>query len=253
MKAPGSYQWLLWLLLFLVIGCALLSRVSLLPAWAKEGQPPPESEHPPQYIVQPGDTLYSIARRFGVEVSELMRLNHIQDPTTLKPGQPLLLGEPLPSLSSRGFERRINNATSWEIDEVGNGTALPGLSRPPVIAVSPGEVELLARLVHAEARGEPYEGKVAVAAVVINRVRSGSFPNTIRGVILQPAQFKSVENGQIELPPDQESWRAAQEALAGRDPTGGALYFYNPQKSTALSWWSTRTITAVIGNHNFAR
>ncbi|MDI3281272.1 MAG: cell wall hydrolase [Bacillota bacterium] len=250
MRALDRYQ---RLLLFLAVSCALLAQVFLLPVRAEEGQAPPAPERPRQYIVQPGDTLYSIARRFGVEVSELMRLNHIQDPTTLKPGQPLLLGEPLPALSSRGLERRINNALLPESSAAGSGTASPGLSRPPVVPVSPEEVELLARLVHAEARGEPYEGKVAVAAVVINRVRSGAFPNTIRGVIFQPAQFKSVENGQIELPPDQESWQAAREAIAGRDPTGGALYFYNPQKSTALSWWSTRTVTAVIGNHNFAR
>ncbi len=110
---------------------------------------------------------------------------------------------------------------------------------------------LLARLVHAEARGEPYKGKVAVAAVVLNRVRSSSFPNTISGVIYQKGAFSCVNDGQINLAPDDESIRAARDAMNGWDPTGGCLYFYNP-KGTSDKWIRTRTVKTVIGNHKFA-
>ena len=90
------------------------------------------------------------------------------------------------------------------------------------------ETYLLGRLVHGEARGEPYVGKVAVAAVVLNRVKSPSFPNTISGVIYQSGAFDAVSDGQINLTPDEDSLRAARDALNGWDPTGGCLYYYNP-------------------------
>jgi N-acetylmuramoyl-L-alanine amidase len=101
-----------------------------------------------------------------------------------------------------------------------------------------GDVYLLARAVHGEARGEPYVGKVAVAAVVINRTKSPEFPNTIAGVIYQPEAFTAVSDGQINLAPDEESLRAARDALNGWDPTGGALYYYNPAKTTNAWIWS---------------
>jgi len=110
---------------------------------------------------------------------------------------------------------------------------------------------LLAKLVYAEARGETYKGKVAVAAVVLNRVRSSSFPNTLSGVIYQKSAFTSVSNGSINNTPDSSSIRAALDALNGWDPTGGCLYFYNP-RGTSDKWIRTRTIKTVIGNHSFA-
>ena len=111
---------------------------------------------------------------------------------------------------------------------------------------------LLARLVYAEARGESYKGKVAVAAVVLNRVRSSSFPNTISGVIYQSGAFESVSNGSIYNPPTDECLRAAREAMNGWDPTGGCLYFYNARNVSSSSWILTRTVKTVIGNHSFA-
>ena len=110
---------------------------------------------------------------------------------------------------------------------------------------------LLAKLVYAEARGEPYKGQVAVAAVVLNRVRSASFPNTISGVIYQSGAFSCVSNGSINNTPDSACIRAALEAMNGWDPTGGCLYYYNPKK-TSDSWIRTRTVKTVIGNHSFA-
>ncbi len=113
------------------------------------------------------------------------------------------------------------------------------------------EVYTLARLINGEARGEPYIGQVAVGAVVLNRVKSPSFPNTISGVIYQTGAFDAVSDGQIYLTPSQDSIRAARDAMNGWDPTGGALYYYNPATATS-GWIWTRQITLSIGRHNFA-
>ena len=110
---------------------------------------------------------------------------------------------------------------------------------------------LLAKLVYAEARGEPYKGQVAVAAVVLNRVRSASFPNTVSGVVYQQNAFTCVNNGSINNTPDSSCIRAALDALNGWDPTGGCLYYYNP-KTAVDGWIRTRTVKTVIGNHSFA-
>ncbi len=110
---------------------------------------------------------------------------------------------------------------------------------------------LLAKLVYAEARGESYKGQVAVAAVVLNRVASPDFPNTISGVIYQSNAFTCVNNGSINNTPDASCIRAAREALNGWDPTGGCLYYFNPDK-TSDKWIRTRTVVTVIGNHRFA-
>lgn len=110
---------------------------------------------------------------------------------------------------------------------------------------------LLAKLVHAEARGETYKGQVAVAAVVLNRVASASFPNTVSGVIYQRGAFSSVSNGSINNTPSSSCIRAALDALNGWDPTGGCIYFYNA-KTAEDKWIFTRTVQTVIGNHSFA-
>lgn len=112
--------------------------------------------------------------------------------------------------------------------------------------------KLLAKLVYAEARGESYKGQVAVAAVVLNRVSSSSFPNTISGVIYQTGAFSCVSNGSINNTPNDTAIRAALDAMNGWDPTNGCLYYYNPGK-TSDSWIRTRTVVTVIGNHYFAR
>lgn len=113
------------------------------------------------------------------------------------------------------------------------------------------DVELLARLIHGEARGEPYVGMVAVGAVVLNRVRSSKFPNTIAGVIYQAGAFDAVADGQIHLTPNEQSRRAARDALNGWDPTGGCLYYYNPATATS-KWIWTREVRLNIGDHSFA-
>lgn len=113
-------------------------------------------------------------------------------------------------------------------------------------------VNLLARLVYGEARGEPYTGQVAVAAVVLNRVNSSSFPNTIAGVIYQKGAFNVVDDGQINLSPNSTAVKAAQDALNGWDPSYGAIYYFNPNTATNKWIWS-RPVTVVIGKHRFCK
>lgn len=119
------------------------------------------------------------------------------------------------------------------------------------LSLSETELDLLARVVHAEARGEPYEGQVAVAAVIINRVLHPEFPNTISGVVYEPLAFQVVANGQVNQPASEEAIRAAHDALNGFDPTGGAIYFYNPAK-TSSAWIRSRPVVKTIGKHVFA-
>lgn len=112
--------------------------------------------------------------------------------------------------------------------------------------------DLLAHIIYGEARGEPYIGQVAVAAVILNRIRDGRFPTTIAGVIYQPGAFDAVSDGQINLQPDNTAYRAARDALNGWDPTYGCIYYYNPATATSQWIWS-RPIILSIGRHNFAR
>lgn len=113
-------------------------------------------------------------------------------------------------------------------------------------------VNLLARLVYGEARGEPYTGQVAVAAVVLNRVKSSSFPNTIAGVIYQNGAFDVVKDGQINMSPNSTAIKAAQDALNGWDPSYGAIYYFNPNTAKNKWIWS-RPMTVTIGNHRFCK
>ena len=117
---------------------------------------------------------------------------------------------------------------------------------------SSSDVYLLAKCIYAEARGEPYIGQVAIGAVVLNRVKSSSFPNTIAGVIYQPYAFTAVADGQINLEPNDTAYKAARDAMNGWDPTNGCLYYYNPATATSAWIWS-RPVMLSIGNHNFAK
>ncbi|AGC69427.1 spore cortex-lytic enzyme SleB [Thermoclostridium stercorarium subsp. stercorarium DSM 8532] len=114
--------------------------------------------------------------------------------------------------------------------------------------------QLIARAINGEARGEPYEGQVAVGAVILNRVASPNFPNTVAGVIYQPGAFTAVSDGQINVPIDPNSTvvKAARDALNGWDPTGGSLYYWNPQTATSKWIWS-RKVIKVIGKHYFGK
>jgi N-acetylmuramoyl-L-alanine amidase len=113
-------------------------------------------------------------------------------------------------------------------------------------------VYLMAQAIHGEARGEPYIGQVAVGAVIMNRVNHPSFPNTIAGVIFQPGAFTAVTDGQMFMAPGESAMRAAGDALNGWDPSGGAIYYYNPAKTTN-NWIYSRPVVKVIGKHRFAK
>ena len=143
-----------------------------------------------------------------------------------------------------------------------NGLTVDGLAGDKTLAAmgifeksassskSDGDVYLLARLISAEARGEPYIGQVAVGAVVMNRIDHPSFPNSLSGVIYQSGAFSCLYDGQFDQPISDSAYRAAREALAGSDPTGGAIYYFNPATATSRWIWS-RPLLTVIGKHRF--
>ncbi|BCB03139.1 cell wall hydrolase [Bacillus sp. KH172YL63] len=168
------------------------------------------------YAVEKGDSLWNISKEHSVSVNTLKNINDIQS-DHIHPGQSLNI---------------------------------------PENEVSAGDRELLARLVHAEAKGEPYAGKVAVATVVLNRVDSDRFPDSVRDVIYEISHdhyaFSPVKNGEINNSPSKEAREAVQEAIAFRGQGQGSLYFYNPVTSTS-DWITGRVTLLEIGNHRFAR
>lgn len=119
---------------------------------------------------------------------------------------------------------------------------------------SESDIQLMARAINGEARGESYEGQVAVGAVILNRVKSPDFPNTISGVIYQPGAFTAVSDGQINQPIAQDStvYKAARDAMNGWDPTNGCIYYFNPNTATSKWIWS-KTIVKTIGKHHFCK
>ncbi|MBO4897821.1 MAG: spore cortex-lytic enzyme [Clostridia bacterium] len=144
-----------------------------------------------------------------------------------------------------------------------NGLAPDGIAGPATLAKiglstgtssynQSGTVNLLAMAINGEARGEPYTGQVAVGAVILNRVKHSSFPNSVAGVIYQPGAFDAVSDGQINMAVSDSCIRAAQDALGGWDPAHGAIYYYNPRTATN-SWIKSRPVVASIGKHVFCR
>lgn len=177
---------------------------------------------PERYVVQPGDTLWKLAQRFDIPLSTIRYVNNKWD-SLLLVGQVLYLPTP------------TENA----------------------VALSPADVDLFERLVSAESKGQPFEGQVAVANVVLNRVKSPDFPDTVREVITQyygsvPA-FSPVDNGQIDLPAVESAKEAVRVALAGYDYSNGAEFFYNPDLTSPDNWIRSREVTTGIGDHLFAK
>ena len=119
---------------------------------------------------------------------------------------------------------------------------------------STSDIQLMARAINGEARGEPYEGQVAVGAVILNRVKDSRFPNSISGVIYQPGAFTAVSDGQINAAINEDStvYKAAQDAMNGWDPTGGCVYYFNPSTATNKWIWS-RPLIKTIGKHRFCK
>ncbi|MBR3163435.1 MAG: spore cortex-lytic enzyme [Clostridia bacterium] len=148
-----------------------------------------------------------------------------------------------------------------------NGLTVDGIAGPKTLAAmgitssgsnsgssstNSSDINLLSHLIYGESRGEPYTGQVAVGAVILNRVKSSSFPNTIAGVIYQKGAFDAVSDGQINLNPDSASKKAAQDAMNGWDPSYGAIYYFNPSTATNKWIWS-RPMTVTIGKHRFCK
>ena len=160
-------------------------------------------------------------------------------------------------VNTRSAVRRFQSAKGPSVDGIVGPKTYSALGISPSSSSSSGgysssDLYLLARCVYGESRGEPYVGQVAVAAVVLNRVKSAAFPNSISGVIYQPYAFTCVSDGQLYLEPDQSAYNAARDAMNGWDPTNGCLYYYNPATATSAWIWS-RPIMLQIGRHNFCK
>ncbi len=125
-----------------------------------------------------------------------------------------------------------------------------GITIGTIPQANEANVNLLARIISAEARGEPYSGQVAVGAVILNRIEHPSFPDTLSGVIYQPGAFTAVTDGQFDQPVAEFAYRAARDALNGVDPSGGAIYYYNPDRAVS-QWIRTRPVIKRIGSHLF--
>ena len=230
------------------------------------------------YTVQPGDSLYLIARRFNTTVAELKNANGLQG-DMIYAGQRIFIkypgidekhfnlildyrveyGDDIDTIAAK-FDistRDIRLFNRLENDVLYSGQTLKipldvsEQEQRSRVFVSEEEMELLARAVYSEARGEPFTGQVAVAGVIFNRVSSELFPNTISNVIFQPWQFTAVHDGQFWLEPDQRAYAAVRAALQGWDPSRGAIFYYNP-KTAESDWIFYREVIVEIGDHYFA-
>lgn len=183
------------------------------------------------YEATNGDTMSKIAESHNMTLKELAELNPtVQNLDLIYVGQTI--------------------KTSKNETNIGKNTEVKVNINKSTDNVTDTNIDLLARLIRAEAQGESYSGKVAVGEVVINRVNSSEFPDSIRSVIYQPGQFSPVTNGSINVPADSDSLKAAHEALKAGSSVGDALYFYNPRTATN-HWLDSKPTKAVIGSHNF--
>lgn len=225
----------------LVALALMLGALALGAHTAEVGRPAPAHEGtsvpvlgagPPKgtitYVVERGDTLFSIARRFDTQVRVLQDLNGIDDPNRIATGEVLIVPAPAHSPPPHASARSQREDLADDQD-----------------------LRILAAIIWLEARGEPFEGQVAVGAVVLNRVRSPLFPDAIPDVIFQPGQFPWSRAEVRAVDPDASCLRAARRALAGEDPTGGALFFCNPETTAEPEFCLSRPVLRRIGRHIF--
>lgn len=194
------------------------------------GQPVGQASQGTIHNIVRGDSLYAIANLYGVTIQDIQTANGLT-------GDRILAGETL-------------------IIPVREATQAATASRGDNHNFTQDDVHWLARMIHAEARGESYEGQVAVGAVILNRVKHADFPNTIYDVLFEVTngrhyQFSPVADGAIWQEPNETAYRAARDAINGWDPSGGAIYFYNPRTSTN-QWIFSRPVVKQIGQHVFA-
>lgn len=226
-----------------------------------------EEHEPLRITVMSGDTLSALARTYFTTVEEITNLNKLLSPDWIVAGQTLEIAPTVVRESAAKVMNNASGANDKALPESPYDTLLEAEQKASAlkqvktvqsrsrgdqyVSISREELELLARVIYAEARGEDLEGQVAVAAVVLNRLEDSRFPKTIREVIYQPRAFTAVTDKQIHLNPNDEAYRAAAEALAGKDPTEGALYYYNPRTATD-TWIKSRPVVKQIGNHTFS-
>jgi N-acetylmuramoyl-L-alanine amidase len=205
------------------------------------------------YTVVKGDTLWGLSYKNGITLESLRQVNNKWDDLILI-GQNLIIPN-RDEYNAKNYpviEGRETVSTPPKQTSITQKQAPATTVQSNNNSISSYEKDLLARLVRAEAQGEPYAGKVAVARVVLNRVESSQFPNTIKGVIYQSGQFSPVSNGSITKPASSEDFRVVEDALSIGGSASGSLFFYNPAIATSR-WLDSRPTTEVIGNHTFKR
>ena len=198
------------------------------------------------HVVKAGDTLWGISRQYQVSLESLRLANQLGS-DLLIPGQELTIPELAPRPQDDAVDMPISGTPI--LPSLEGGFVLP---EGEYSQQDLEDIALLARLVFAEARGEPFDGQIAVAAVLLNRLKHPGFPNTVRAAIYQPRQFEPVANGTINQTPDNLAYQAVMEARSGVDPTNGSVFFWNPRKVPASSWVWTQTVKLQIGDHVFA-
>ncbi len=190
------------------------------------------------HTVRAGESMWIISNNYNISLDSLIAANPSVTPDRIFPEQKLTLpsGSNVTATANLASREGRTASSRWNL--------------------TAGEIELFARLVHSEAAGEPYQGLVAVAASVLNRMKSSLYPNTLSGVVYQVTggyyQYSPVLDGRINRPAGRQSYQAVNDALAGSDPSGGALGFYNPRK-TSNQWVRQQPVTTTIGNHVFFR
>jgi N-acetylmuramoyl-L-alanine amidase len=206
------------------------------------------------YEVVNVDSLVDIGQAYGPIMNELNQENNQNDDQ-----KEIILNKPDPAVEQTAETKVEEPAASAETAEPEMATPEPAAEpapATPAVTISAQEKDLFARLVEAEAKGESYEGKVAVATVVLNRVDSSEFPDTVTGVINEVVgdayAFSPVQNGEINKPASDDSIRAVEEALTRQDRLNDCIYFYNPEIATD-TWITTREVVKTVGNHVFAK
>ncbi|MED3936630.1 cell wall hydrolase [Priestia megaterium] len=199
------------------------------------------------YKVVKGDSLWKLGKRYSVTIDDIKKLNNRQ-------GDMIYIGETLAIPS----KTKVLAAETTEPSTAAPAKpeAKPAEQATPAVSISASEKDLLARLVEAEAKGESYEGKVGVATVVLNRVDSPKFPDTVTGVIKQVVgkayAFSPVQNGSINKPASEDSKKAVEQALTRKDRLDDSIYFYNPKTATD-NWIRSRAVIKTIDHHVFAK